>query len=403
MPRTIIHLDLDAFFCSVEELLQPELLGKAFAVAGKPEERGVVASCSYPARAYGVRSAMPTGKAMRLCPGLLIIPGRHKVYSEYSSQIMEILHDVTTLVEQVSIDEAYLELDAMLEASIEVGRSLQERIAQDYRLPCSLGIASNKLVAKIANDFGKANAHKGKPPRALTVVPPGQEEAFLAPLPVIALIGVGPKTSEHLNKLGIQTIGDLAARSPEELHMEFGKNGLDISQHARGIDHSPVITSHEIKSISQEVTFTRDVSDRSILDKTLKDMADKVGMRLQKQALTAATVKLKIRWPDFTTLTRQISHHQPISTADEIYQSGILLLERVWHPGKSVRLIGIGVANLKVPDRQLTMFDSNIAVISPAEKGYDPHLKEAIERLREKFGDQAILTASQVHKHKREQ
>src|SRR5512134_2404666 len=280
MPRTILHSDLDAFYCAVEETYHPELRGQPFAVGGKPEERGVVASCSYAARRMGVRSAMPMGKALRLCPGLLIVPMRHQLYSDVSRRVMERLHNLTPLVEQISIDEAFLDISDVPESPETVANKLQFRIRDELQLPCSIGIASNKMVAKIATEVGKSLAlreikEKGevKPPNALTVVPSGEEAAFLAPLPADMLWGVGPKTSARLTELGIYTIGDLAKWPDGELIRMFGENGRDLATHSKGIDDRPITTEHETKSISQEITYSRDVRDDKVLEKTLHEMS----------------------------------------------------------------------------------------------------------------------------------
>ena len=262
MARKIIHLDLDAFFCSVEEQRDPSLRGKAFAVGGRPEERGVIASCSYAARQFGVHSAMPTAQAIRLCPDLLVLSSRHGVYSKASTQVMERIHALTPLVEQISIDEAFMDVSDLPETGEELARRLQASIRDELGLPCSLGAATNKLVAKIATDFGKTTAKKGMPPNAITVVPPGEEAAFLAPLPAQALWGVGPKTAERLVELGIRTIGDLAHWPVEELTSQFGKIGYELSRHAQGISDSLIVTSRAPKSISQETTFVKDISDK---------------------------------------------------------------------------------------------------------------------------------------------
>jgi len=399
-PRTIIHLDLDAFFCSVEELQNPALAGKPFAVGGRPEERGVVASCSYPARAYAVRSAMPMGKALRLCPGLLILPGKHRLYSEVSSLVMAVLREVSPLVEQVSIDEAYLEIDTSHESGPDIARKLQIKIQNEFNLPCSLGVAANKLVAKIANDYGKATSKPGIPPRALTVVEPGQEAGFLAPLPVIALLGVGPKTAQRLEAVGITTIGHLAHRSQEEMRRLLGKHGLDLQKHANGMDDSPIVTSHEIKSISQEVTFARDTHDEKILRQTISDMTDQVCKRLTKSRLTATTVKIKIRWPDFTTLTRQMSFQLPTQERESILKSAISLFENVWQPGKAVRLIGVGVANLHQPTRQLNLFEAQLSSAKKTPTPPDPKVQEVLDQLRQRFGEGVIIPASHIEKSK---
>src|SRR5258706_2874640 len=290
MPRTILHLDLDAFYCAVEETRNPELRGKAFAVGGKPDERGVVASCSYAARCNGVRSAMTMSKALRLSPGLIIVPGHHHVYSEVSKQVMDILHSVTDLVEQISIDEAFLDISGIQDEPKRIARGLQTRINKELQLPCSIGIASNKMVSKIATEVGKALALKrikaqglAEPPNALTVVGFGEEAGFLNPLPAEMLWGVGPKTSARLTELGIYTIGDIAKWPESEMLRLFGENGRELSRHARGIDDRPVETERETKSISQENTFSRDVRDDKLLQKTLREMSAEVAKQLRSE------------------------------------------------------------------------------------------------------------------------
>jgi len=213
MTRKILHLDLDAFFCSVEELHDPSLQGTPFAVGGRPDQRGVVASCSYAARRFGVHSAMPMAQAVKVCPALIIVPHHRRVYREISQQVMAYLHTVTPLVEQLSVDEAFLDVTALPRPTEALANQMQQTINTRFQLPCSLGVATNKLVAKIANNIGKAKASGDQPPNAIQVVPPGEEAAFLAPLPVRELWGVGPKTAERLAQISIQTIGDLAACS----------------------------------------------------------------------------------------------------------------------------------------------------------------------------------------------
>jgi DNA polymerase-4 len=351
MPRTILHIDLDAFYCAVEETRNPELHGKAFAVGGKPEERGVVASCSYAARRLGVRSAMPMGRALRLCPGLLIVPSRHSLYSEVSEQVMQHLHDLTPLLEQISIDEAFLDISDIQESPELIARNLQSRIREELQLPCSIGIASNKLVAKIATEVGKAlrlreirsAQREAGPPNALTVVPFGEEAAFLAPLPAEMLWGVGPKTSARLTELGIHTIGDIAKWPESELIRMFGENGRDLARHSKGIDDRPITTEHETKSISQEITYSRDVRDDKVLEKTLHEMSLQVAAQLRRNNLAGKTIKLKIRWPDFTTLTRQTTLNSPTDQDDEIERVALDLMRSVRKPNQAVRLIGVGV------------------------------------------------------------
>jgi DNA polymerase-4 len=382
MSRKIIHLDLDAFFCAVEELQNPELKGRPFAVGGRANERGVISSCSYAARMFGIRSAMPTGRALGLCPGLLVISPHHRLYSDASRQVMDRLNQWTALVEQISIDEAFLDLSDLPEDPASLAHRLQGEIRTTLGLPCSLGVATNKLVAKIATDVGKAANRRNQPPNAITVVPPGQEAAFLAPLAVQSLWGVGPKTAAHLAELGIGTIGDLASWDEADLVKTFGNSGSDLARRARGIDDSPIITEHEAKSISQEVTFSRDISDSEVLRHTLRELCETVGRRLRKAQLCGATVKIKLRWPDFTTLTRQVTLPQPTDQDDEIYSTALDLFEKNRPARQLVRLLGVGVSGITSPYHQLSLWDTG------SEKGR--RLQSALDELREKYGDDIV-------------
>jgi len=384
--RKIIHLDLDAFFCAVEELHNPALRGKAFAVGGRPESRGVVASCSYPARRLGVHSAMPMGQALRLCPGLIIVPARHRAYSATSRRVMAILHEMTPLVEQISIDEAFLDVTDRAEKAVELARRLQASIRRELDLPCSLGVATNKLVAKIANNVGKAAARGDGPPNALQVVTPGAEADFLAPLPADALWGVGPKTAKDLAALGIHTIGDITRWPEADLVKRFGKHGLDLARHARGIDDRPVSTEHERKSISQETTFARDVVDSDVLRATLREQAAEVARTLQRSQLLGATVKLKLRAQDFTTLTRQTTLSHPTDDAQVIESAVLELLDKAWDR-LAVRLVGVGVTGLS-DARQLSLWDQ------PDER--QERLYDAVREVRKRYGDTSIRPASDL-------
>jgi DNA polymerase-4 len=382
MPRTILHLDLDAFFCAVEEIHEPSLRGKALAVGGRPDQRGVVASCSYAARQFGVRSAMPMSRALALCPDLIVISHRHGAYGEMSGKVMERMRALTPLVEQISIDEAFLDLSDLREPAEQIARRLQAQINTELGLPCSIGVASNKLVAKIATEVGKKAAKGAGPPNAITIVPAGEETAFLAPLPVGMLWGVGPKTQARLAELGVHTIGALAALEESALASRFGENGREMARHARGLDERPVVTEHEIKSISQETTFARDVRDDDVLERTLKELAVEVGRRLRRSNLAGTTVKLKLRWPDFTTLTRQTTLATTTDQDDEIARTALALLTRVRPRGKAVRLIGVGVSGLQEPVRQLELWSES------SEK--NRKLQTVIDTLQEKYGDKAI-------------
>jgi DNA polymerase-4 len=387
--RKILHLDLDAFFCAVEEQHSPTLHGQPFAVGGRPEERGVVASCSYAARRFGVRSAMPMVRAVKLCPALIIVPHRFPAYREASRKVMTILREMTPLVEQISIDEAFLDVTALSESAEVLARRLQATINRTLNLPCSIGVGTNKLVAKIANNVGKdkaiANtaADAGSPPNAIQVVEPGREAAFLAPLPTRELWGVGPKTAEQLALLGIHTIGDMAAWPEADLGRRFGKNGFDLSRRARGIDDRPIETERETKSVSNETTFTHDVSDRETLRRVLHRLCNGVSRHLRQEGLSGSTIKLKLRWSNFTTLTRQVTLNGTTDREIEIYTAALQLFDQTWSPGKSVRLIGVGVSGFEPPERQLTLWEG-----TPAPE--DDKLKPTLDDLRDKFGNQIV-------------
>lgn len=391
--RTIIHVDLDQFFCAVEEQRDPTLKGKPFAVGGRPEGRGVVASASYAARAFGVRSAMPMAHAVRLCPELLVVRPNFPAYRAASQQVMERLHALTELVEQISIDEAFLDVTTLGEPGEAFAARLQTMIRAELELSCSLGVASNKLVAKIATDVGKGMARSGMIPSAICVVPPGEEAAFLAPLPASALWGVGPKTAEKLAGMGIHTIGDIAAWPQADLVRRLGQHGEDLARHARGADDRPIITERAAKSISQETTFTHDVRDREKLEQTLRAQAAEVAAKLQRKGLTGTTVKLKIRWPDFTTPTRQLTLPRPTDEAEVITEAALRLFNQIWPERQPVRLIGVGVSGLGTPPRQLSLWDAP----TPEEQARQAKVTTALAAIQARFGLGAVRRASELN------
>ena len=393
MVRKIIHFDLDAFYCAVEEQRHRELKGLPFAVGGQPESRGVVSSCSYAARRFGVRSAMGMAQAARLCPQLRILPPDMREYAMVSRRVMEILHEMTPLVEQLSIDEAFLDVSSRTEYATVLARGLQALVDERLGLPSSLGVATNKLVAKIATDVGKAASSSGDYPRAIQVVPPQREAEFLAPLPVEALWGVGPRTRERLAAVGIRTVGDLVATSPDELGRRFGKLGSDLHRQAQGIDLRPVTTEREAKSISQETTFAQDVVDTETLRRALRQQAAEVGARLQRSGLAARTVTLKVRWTDFTTRTRQVTAAHPLHDGDEISRIALDLLASLRTRGEAVRLIGVGGSGLVPAVRQMSIFDAPDETESVAKAA---HLRDAVKMLRTRFGEDAIKRGSEL-------
>lgn len=388
--RTIIHLDLDAFFCAVEELSEPSLRGKAFAVGGSPKARGVVSSCSYAARKLGIHSALPMAQAVRLCPDLIILPGRHREYRRKSRQVMEILRQKTELIEQISIDEAFLDVSEWQGDKIALARSLQEEILATTHLPCSLGIASNKLVAKIATDIGKVTVKTDTYPNAIQFVPPGEEATFLAPLPLQTLWGIGPKTAEQLNQIGIQNIGQLAEWPLNDLVKRMGKMGHELHKRARGVDNRPIETYREPKSVSQETTFSQNVTDKARLLQQIEKQSHSVANSLKHARLLGSTVKLKLRWPNFSTITRQITLSAPTDDPEEITNTAKQLFQENWNGKTPVRLIGVGVSGLQPPSKQLNLWDTT-------DYTKLAHLEAVLYELKTRFGESSISKG--IHSH----
>ena len=363
-PRAIVHLDLDAFYAAVEMLQNPDLKGKPILVGGRPERRGVVATASYAAREYGIHSAMPMSQAVRLCPHAVVLPPRFDIYRRYSQRVMAILQEKSTLLEKVSIDEAYLDLTEEVhngdrshprervpvppwERAVEIALCLQEQVRDELGLSASLGVATNKLVAKVASDRDK--------PGGLTVVRPGDEAAFLAPLPVRVIWGVGPVTAEKLSQIGVTTVGDLARLSERALEARFGSHGVSMARRARGIDPRPVCTEHQRKSVSRETTFSQDLKAWEDLKRHMWRLSQSVAERLERAGLAAGTIAIKLRYQNFDTLSRQMSLDVPTDDEVCIYRAALALLRQTWDPGRSVRLLGVGGDHLEPPTGQLPL------------------------------------------------
>ena len=375
-----MHIDLDAFFVSVEQVLNPELKGKPVVVGGKPDRRGVVAAASYEARAFGLHSGMPLATASRLCPQTIFIEGSFPRYRDASKRFMAILADFSPYLEPMGLDEAYLDATGFesIHGSIrQMAVAIKKRIKDELGLCASVGIAGCKVVAKVASDLSK--------PDGLLEVPAGEERSFLAPLPVVQLPGVGKKSERVLRGLGINTIGQLAALPVGIVKGHFGIAGVIIHNHANGIDERKVEPPGEAKSISREATFGRDTSDGSLLSATLRYLSEKVGSALRRQGKQAGCITLKLRYADFTTITRQQTLSQASDSDQIIFDIGCKLLKKELSAGKqAVRLIGIGVASLGESGRQLDMLDAS-----------DIRLKKldmAIDRIRQKYGFTAIQT-----------
>jgi DNA polymerase-4 len=386
MNRTIIHFDLDAFFCAVEEILSPDLKGKAFAVGGLPSQRGVVSSCSYAARRFGVHSAMPMARAILTCPGLVIQKPNFKAYSRYSKNVMSLAKTYSDIFEQISIDEAFLDVSLINDGGIAIAREIQARIKKEYDLPTSFGVATNKLVAKIATDTGKSKNKTLTYPYAITEVKPGEEAAFLAPLPVKAMMGIGPKTASRLENLGIHTLGELAQLPEIDLVNKFGKFGHELFLRSKGIDDSPIYTSHELKSVSNETTFPRDVRERETLLITLDELTHSVSRRLKDAHARGSTIRLKIRWADFSTITRQATLDFVTDDFDVIYPKVCDLFLKCWDNKTPVRLIGVGVSNFSSRHNQLSLWE----IDQKPKTGKEEILEKAIRDIEERFGSKII-------------
>jgi DNA polymerase-4 len=340
-PRHILHADLDAFFASVEQLDRPDLRGKPVIVGGSPQGRGVVAACSYEARAFGVHSAMPVRTALRLCPSAVLVSPRFDRYREASQQVMDIFHHISPLVEPLSLDEAYLDItQAVAEgiSPVEVGRSLKERVHEVVGLVISVGLATSKTVAKIASKMGK--------PDGLVVVEPGTERAFLAHLLLRQLPGIGPKTEERLEAAGVRVLAQLAALSDDWLEATFGKRGPELAAMARGADPRPVAPVRSAKSVGAEATFPQDLGAIQELCRELAGLGRRVARRLQVEGVQGRTVTLKLRLSDFTTFTRSVTLAAPTDNPTVILQVAQWLLEREMAPGRRFRLLGVSVSNL---------------------------------------------------------
>ncbi len=340
--RHILHADFDAFYASVEQLDNPELRGRPLAVGGSPESRGVVAAASYEAREYGVRSAMPMRTAFNICPNLVRVSARFGRYREVSRRVMDIFNDVTPLVEPLSLDEAFLDITDRVTREVkpeDIARRLKMRVKRELSLTISVGVGTSKSVAKIASDLDK--------PDGLTVVPPGTERSFLAPLPVGKLPGVGPKTQERLAGEGVETVGQLAERTDEWLTTRFGRNGTYMKRLATGQDDRPVETSRDTKSVSSETTLVTDTGDPDALQELVNRLSQDVSRSLERRDLWGRTVKVKLRLSDFTTFTRQVTLPEVVQASDEIAEAAGVLVRNETGPGRTFRLVGVGVAGFE--------------------------------------------------------
>ncbi len=381
----ILHIDMDAFYCSVEERDRPELVGKPVIVGGTPEGRGVVAAANYEVRKYGVHSAMPAATARRLCPQAVVLPARHDYYAKVSHQIREIFHRYTPLVEPLSLDEAFLDVrasEALFGSSAQIGGKIKSEIAETLNLVASVGVAPNKFLAKIASDLDK--------PDGFLVVDPDHVQEFLDPLPVSRLWGVGKVSQKTLHQRGVHTIGALRQLSQAELQRLFGKTGTHLWRLAHGIDDRAVVPDSEAKSISHETTFDADITDRETLRSWLLELTEQVGRRLRRHQLYGRTVQIKIRFADFRTITRAHTLPEPTHITQEIWHVAAALLEQnLSAKHRGVRLLGIGVSGFAEESGQVSLFEES-------EREKQGQLDVLTDSVKDRFGHNALRRATDL-------
>jgi DNA polymerase-4 len=395
LARTIFHVDMDAFFVSVEELYDPALKGKPVVVGGQRHERGVVSAASYAARKFGVHSAMPLRTAAKLCPQAIFVDGHPERYRECSEKAFKVLTAFSPQVEMASIDEAYLDMTGTARLHgppLRAAHKLHQRMKEETRLNCSIGIGSSRLIAKVSSAQAK--------PNGVLWILPGEEAKFLAPLDVREIPGVGKVMEKHLHEIGINKVGDLARLEESELDQRFGKWGLALAGKARGEDaggwfDSEVGADSETKSISHEHTYNEDTADASQLEATLMRLSEMVARRLREANLYTRTIQLKLRYKDFTTITRAHSRPQPTQLDGEIFDEVRALFRKNWRPGARVRLLGV----------QATSFEAQGGQINLLEDNHQQKWRKALaaaDRLRDKFGESSVKLAGGMRGNFRE-
>ena len=381
--KAILLVDLDAFFASVEQLDHPSWRGKPVIVGGDPNKRGVVSTASYEARKYGVHSAMPSSTAARLCPDAIWTEGNYSRYRELSKKVMKILFDETPHVQQVSIDEAFMDVSpnrTNIEHPVHIARRIQERV-EELGISCSIGVGTTKSIAKLASDMDK--------PRGLTVVLPGSEDNFLRPLPVRALSGIGASTEKKLKEHGIETLGELADADDAHVERLLGKNGKMLQARARGTVMEPVEPNDEIKSVSNEISFARNLSERSDICAAIDTITAKVCRRLRMKGLQGSTLSLKVRYDDLKSRSVQRTLDHPSDEEGEFIPLMHEMLDELWAPGMEVRLVGCAVTSLTDSDmsEQLSLFDEGSESTRAKTREALAHATDAV---RQRFGDSAI-------------
>jgi DNA polymerase IV len=382
-PRTIFHVDMDAFFVSVEELYDPSLKGKAVVVGGQRDERGVVSAASYAARKFGVHSAMPLRTAAKMCPDAIFVDGHPDRYREFSERVHKVLGTFSPQVEMASIDEAYLDMtgtERLHGPALKAAHSLHQRMKADTGLNCSVGIGTSRLIAKVSSGQAK--------PNGLLYIVPGEEAKFLAPLDVREIPGVGKVMEGHLHALGIKKVGDLARLDEAELNDRFGKWGLALAGKARGEDaggwfDSEVGADTDAKSIGHEHTYNEDTADVAQLEATLTRLSEMVARRLRESGFHARTIQLKLRYKDFTTLTRAHTLATPTQLDAEIFEQVRALFRRNWKKGVPVRLLGVQASSFTSQPDQINLLEGN------RQQRWEDAMAAA-DRLRDKFGESSV-------------
>ncbi len=387
--KSIFHVDMDAFFVSVEELFDPSLKGQPVVVGGRPDQRGVVSAASYEARKYGVHSAMPLRTAYQRCPQAVFVEGHPRRYSEYSEKVCAVLNEFSPRLEMASIDEAYLDMtgtERLLGAPFKAAHLLHEAVKSRTGLNCSIGIAASRMVAKVASDQAK--------PNGILWVLPGQEARFLAPLEVRKIPGVGKVTEQRLHALGIRRVGDLARLEESFLGQQFGQWGLALAGKARGLDagawfDGEIGAEEAPKSISHEHTFGADTADLALLDATLARLSEMVGRRLREHGLFARTVQLKLRYQDFSTITRARRLERATQLDTELLEEARRLFRANWKAGRAVRLLGVQASSLEASAGQMSLLEDD------KSQRWSKALAAA-DRLRDRYGEAAVSLGSAV-------
>ncbi|MBB6109269.1 DNA polymerase-4 [Mucilaginibacter lappiensis] len=377
VKRHIVHIDLDSFFVSVERKFDPSLIGKAVIIGGSVD-RGVVSSCSYEARAYGVHSAMPTRQAVKLCPHAIVLHGSHGRYSEASREVTQIIHDSVPLYQKTSVDEFYIDLTGMerFYDCYQIASNLRQKVIRETGLPISFGMASGKTVAKMATNQAKPNGQ--------LYIKHGEERAFLAPLPIGKIPGLGESTCQKMYQYGIERIGDLQRTNIRFLEAVFGKAGTYLWEKAHGIDHSEIIPHSDRKSISTEHTFGSNVNDPRTLENILVSMTEELSGKLRRENKLSSCMAIKIRYANFETHTQQ--QKIPLTAAEHILIPGVKnLLKKAWNQHRPVRLIGVRLSDLCTGSYQINLFEDNEEQI---------RLYQAMDRINFKFGDKTICRAA---------